>query len=414
MSDVFVVGTSMTRFGPFPDESVKSLTATAVTDVVADAGISLDRLQVAFFSNASQDVIEGQTSTPGQFALHSAGLAGLPVVNVENGCASGSSALWLAAAQVRSGAADYALAIGAEKMAFRDPDRRALVMEAFAGGLDRERATETVASLRSLGADIAGDFGDGHRTMMMDVYAGLCRAHMARFGTTREQLAAIASKNHTYASMNDKCHYNKPMTAEEILAGRPLAYPLTVPMCSPLSDGAAAAIVTNRQGLRRLSLETQRRAVRVRACELRSATDRAWDEFDRHVIRRAAYAAYEAAGVGPGDVDVAEVHDAAAFGELFASELLGFCPIGEGGRLAESGATSIGGSIPINPSGGLVSRGHPIGATGLAQIHELTTQLRGEAGARQVDRARVAIQENGGAFLGVEEAAAVVTILTAE
>lgn len=412
MDGVYIVGAAMTKFGPLPHDTVKSLTAEALDDVLGDSGLDRADIDVAFFSNEIQGPVEGQVSTPGQFALHAAGLRGLAVVNVENACASGATALWSAISQIRCGAANFALAIGAEKMTFPDAQRRAQVMGGFEGGLDRDCAEQTLAHLKALGESVVGDAGDGLRTLMMDLYASVCRAHMERFGTTREQLAEIASKNHWHASTNDKCHYRRQLTTAEVLAARPLAYPLTVPMCSPLSDGAAAAIVCGEDGLDRLGEDARRRAVRIRACELRSAVDRDWDDLDRHVIRRAALAAYEMAGIGPEDADVAEVHDAAAFGEFFASELLGFAGYGEGGALAQSGATRIGGRIPINPSGGLESRGHPIGATGLAQIYELTTQLRGEAGVRQVDGARVAVQENGGAFLGVEEAAAVVTVLS--
>jgi acetyl-CoA acetyltransferase len=180
-------------------------------------------------------------------------------------------------------------------------------------------------------------------------------------------------------------------------------------MCSPLSDGAAAILLASRSGLKRLA--RTRPQVRVLASALLSGRVRPWSDFENHVIRRAADAVYRDAGLGPDAIDVAEVHDAAAFGEIFASELLGLCPLGEGGRFAESGATSLGGSIPINTSGGLESRGHPISATGLAQLFELTTQLRGEAGKRQVHGARTAMQENGGGFIGTEEALAVATIL---
>jgi acetyl-CoA acetyltransferase len=180
-------------------------------------------------------------------------------------------------------------------------------------------------------------------------------------------------------------------------------------MCSPLSDGAAAVLVASRAGL--AGLARTRPRVRVLASELRCGQTREWSDLENHVIRRSAHAAYRTAGLGPDAIDLAEVHDAAAFGEIFAGELLGLCPLGEGGRFAESGATTIGGAMPINTSGGLESRGHPISATGLAQIFELTTQLRGEAGARQVAGARTAIHENGGGFLGIEEAVAVVSIL---
>jgi acetyl-CoA acetyltransferase len=243
----------------------------------------------------------------------------------------------------------------------------------------------------------------------MDIYAAVCRAHMGRFGTTQRQLAIVASKNHDHAEHNDKCHFRKPISVEKVLQSRALAYPLTVAMCSPLSDGAAAALLCNDAGLRRLGAKHP--PVVVKACELRSATTRAFDAFEDHVARRAANAAYAAAGMRPEDIDFAEVHDATSFGEIFMTELMGFCPIGAGGALAESGATRLGGRIPVNPSGGLASRGHPVAATGLAQIYEMTTQLRHSAGSRQVEGARSALQENSGGLLGIEEGAAVVTIL---
>jgi acetyl-CoA acetyltransferase len=328
---------------------------------------------------------------------------------VENACASGSTALWLACSHLRSGAADIVLAVGVEKMVYDSDAQRLAVMKAFEGGMDVTAGDETLNALLALGAGVDGPSGDGHRTRFMDIYAALCRAHMARFGTTQRQLAIVASKNHEHSTHNEKCHFRKAMSVDEVLASRPLGYPLTVAMCAPLSDGAAAVLVCTEAGLRKLRGQGPR--VLVKACEMASATTREFTAFDRHVARRAALAAYDRAGLGPGDIDVAEVHDAAAFGELFMTELLGFCPRGEGGVLAESGATRIGGRLPVNPSGGLESKGHPIGATGLGQIYELTQQLRGAAGARQVEDARTALQENSGGLLGVEEGAAVVTLL---
>lgn len=408
--DAFVAGIGMTKFGPLPEDSVKSLTAAACGEACTDAGLEPGAVEIAFFSNAMQSYVEGQTTIPGQFALAEAGFEGLPIINVENACASGSTAFHMATRYVTSGAADIALAVGVEKMSFPDAERKRRVMEAFVGGLDIYRAEETLEALAELGTAVDGVSGEGHRTKMMDMYASMSRAHMARFGTTQRQIALIASKNHDHALHNDRCHYRKPFSVEEVLAGRPLAFPLTVPMCSPLSDGAAAAIVCNRRGLKKLARSHP--LVRVEASEIATAMTREWADLEHHVSRRAALKAYEAAGVGPEDMDLAEVHDAVAFGELLMTELLGFCPIGEGGPFAESGATRIGGKIPVSTSGGLLSRGHPIGATGLAQIFEMTLQLRGNAGARQVEGARFAIQENGGGFRGVEEGVAVCTILS--
>lgn len=409
MSDVFVAGIGMTAFGPQPGASIKSLTRAAVLECLADAGADASQAEQAYFANALQGIVENQSSVPGQIALLECGVSGVPIVNVENACAGGSTAFWLAVNQVRAGAADLVLAVGAEKMVYAQPERRARVAEAFGGGGDVDKLPTALEELRRLGTGIPDDPGEGHRTVFMEIYTAICRAHMAHFGTTQRQLAAVASKNHAHAVHNERCHYRQPMSVDDVLASRRLGYPLTVAMCSPLSDGAAATLLASRAGLARLA--RARPPVRVLASALQSGKVRAWADFDQHVIRRAADAAYRDASLGADAVDLAEVHDAAAFGEVFASELLGLCPLGDGGRFAESGATRVGGSLPINTSGGLESRGHPISATGLAQIFELTTQLRGEAGARQVSGARTAIQENGGGFIGTEEAVAVVSIL---
>lgn len=409
MPGVFVAGIGMTPFGAQPAESIKSLTRTAVLACLADAGAEASQVEQAWFANSLQGIMENQAAVPGQIALLECGIAGIPIVNVENACAGGSTAFWLAVNQISAGAADLVLAVGAEKMVYPEPEQRARVAAAFGGGGDVETLPAALAELRGLGAGIPDDPGEGHRTVFMEIYTAICRAHMARFGTTRQQLAVVAAKNHGHSVQNAHCHYRRPMSAEEVLASRPLGYPLTVAMCSPLSDGAAAVLLASSAGLARLARARPR--VRVLASALRSGTARDWSDFDRHVIRRTADVAYRTAGLGPDAIDLAEVHDAAAFGEIFASELLRFCPLGEGGRFAESGATTLGGSLPINTSGGLESRGHPVSATGLAQIFELTTQLRGEAGARQVLNVRTALQENGGGFIGTEEAVAVVSIL---
>lgn len=406
MEEVFVAGVGMTPFGRHAEQTVKSLTATAVNEALSDAGVGMGDIEAAFFSNACQAVFEGQTSVPGQIALRSMGFEGIPIVNVENACASASSAFYLALAHLRAGMGEFVLAVGAERMNVPD---QAAVFKAFDGGMDIYRTKETLEALFSM-ADQEVPEVSGKRTVFMDIYAAFAQAHMKAFGSTQQQFAAIAAKNHHHSTFNEKCQFQKDMTVEEVLAGRPLAYPLTVPMCSPMSDGAAAAILCTKAGLQRLRDAVP---VKVRACRLRSSTDRDpknlnWTE---HVAYRTAQAAYEEAGIDPDAIDVAEVHDATAVGEVIEAECLQLFPFGESGAAAERGETSLGGRIPINPSGGLECRGHPIGATGLAQLYELATQLRGRAGKRQVENARLAVAENGGAIYGIEEAACVVTIL---
>jgi len=233
---------------------------------------------------------------------------------------------------------------------------------------------------------------------------------MQRHGLTQRQLAVVAAKNHAHSVHNPLAQYRDAWSVDEVLAARAIAHPLTLPMCAPIGDGAAAVLVCNQAGLQRLSSAAP---IQVLACELVSGLPRRDDDAEQAITHRAARAAYERAGLGPEDIDLAEVHDATAFGEILQTEALGFCAPGEGGRFAESGATALGGKLPINVSGGLESKGHPIGATGLMQIGELTQQLRGRAGQRQVAGARVALAENGGGFIDNEEAVACVTLLGA-
>jgi acetyl-CoA acetyltransferase len=246
----------------------------------------------------------------------------------------------------------------------------------------------------------------GKKSAFMDLYAMAARMHMEKYGTTQRQFAAISAKNHTNSQYNPYAQYQNPMTVEEVLAAPLVSYPLTRPMCSPVGDGAAAAILATKTGLKKLA---SAKPVKVRAVALGSGKDRPMNEPD--LGERLSAKAYEAAGLGPEDVDVLEVHDATAFGELRALEGLGFCKLGEGGPFSEAGNTAIGGKIPTNPSGGLESKGHPVGATGVGQVCEIVWQLRGEAGKRQVEGARIGMCENGGGSIGVEEAAMNIIIL---
>lgn len=403
-NNVWIVGVGMTPFGVHLDLSNHDLARWAVRDALTDAVTSAEVVESAFFGSATHGPLEGQSMVSGQIALRGMGIERIPVHNVENACATGASAFNLAVTQVRAGEADVALAVGSEKMHIGDPER---TMKVFGAAYDVSDPDSLEASLQALGGEV-DDSDVGHRSIFMDIYAAWARNHMRLYGTTQEQIAAVAAKNHEHAVDNPRAHYRKPMTVEEVLAARRLSYPLTVPMCSPVTDGAAAALVVSDEGLRRLGSE---RPVRVLASVIGSGSDRDVTNFEGHVSQLTARRAYDRAGVSPQDVDVAEVHDATAFGEVLQTELLGLLPAGEGGPAAERGETTIGGRIPVNPSGGLESKGHPIGATGLGQIFELTEQLRGSVGSRQVEGARIGIAENGGGFHHGEEAVASVVIL---
>jgi acetyl-CoA acyltransferase len=405
----YVAGIGMTPTGKFLDRSIKQLTADAVNAALADAGLAVADIQAAYFSNATQGVLEGQTMVRGQIALRPLGIEGIPVYNLENACASASSAFNLAVQAVRSGEVDVALAVGAEKMFCTD---KARMFSVFDGAWDLQDVEGNKTTLLAMGRGIAPPEGSTSKapySLFMDIYAAFGRFHMREFGTTQRQFAAVAAKNHGHSAHNPLAQYRNTYTVEQVLGAPPITYPLTLPMCAPISDGAAAAIVCSEAALARLA--DRRRAMRVLASVVATGTTRKPEDVGQHITAKAAKLAYERAGVAPQDISVAEVHDATAIGEIVQSENLGFCEFGAGGALAESGATTIGGRIPINTSGGLESKGHPIGATGIGQLHELVTQLRGEAGARQVQGARLAMAENGGGLYGIEEAVCAITIL---
>jgi acetyl-CoA acetyltransferase len=410
MTKVYVVGVGMTAFGKAPEKTVHQLASEAIALALEDGGCAREQVGAAYYAGASNGPLQGQYTIPGPIALRRAGFQGIPVYTVENACASGSSAFNLAIQSLEAGACDIALAVGAEKMNIAD---KARMFGLFEGGWDVTAVEENKATLLALGAGVEpppGTVSDRPYSVFMDVYAALCRNHMRRYGSTQRQIAAVAAKNHQHSVHNPRSQYRDPLTIEQVLAAPPITYPLTLPMCSPISDGAAAAVVCNEDGLRRLR-DAAPRAVEVLASVVQVGTDHPQEQREQGVGHLAARRAYELAGVAPDEIDVAEVHDATAMGEILNAEALMLAPWGEGGAAAERGEFTLGGRLPINPSGGLESKGHPIGATGLGQIHELVTQLRGEAGARQVDGARVAIQENGGGLYGIEEAVVAVHIL---
>ncbi|MDQ1501374.1 MAG: hypothetical protein QOI86_4714 [Actinomycetota bacterium] len=422
MREVFVAGTGMTAFGKFMDSTVRSLAEEAVADALRDAQATPGDIEMAFFSNATAGILTGQEMIRGQVALRNTGILGVPIVNVENACASASSAFFLAHMAVASGAVDIALAIGSEKLTHPDK-KRSFAAIGTAVDLDnvvgaREALTRTLLGMGTAGPDAGSPLpvgaellaetkkDGGGKSPFMDVYAGMTRHYMEQSGATAEDFARIAVKNQANGKLNPKAQYGGDITVEEVLASRQISGPLTLLMCSPIGDGAAAIVLCSEDAARRLGADT----VRVRSTTLVSGRDRG--PGDAGAVERAVAKAYDASGVGPEDLDVCEVHDAAAPAELMIYEELGLCGPGEGPKLLASGETALGGRVPVNPSGGLLAKGHPIGATGCAQLVELADQLRGRCGARQVDGASVALAENGGGFLGSDPAAIVITVLS--
>ncbi len=409
MESIFVIGIGITPLGRHWDQSIKELSQTAVNAALSDAGCGTNDIGSLFFSSSTTGFLQGQTFVPGQIAMRNMGFEKIPMYNIENACASGSSAFNLAIQSIRAGSCDIALAVGAEKMNIEDKKRMFAVFDA---GWDVEAVEKTKEKLLAMGEGVEvppGTTSPKPYSVFMDVYAAFCRFHMKTFGTTQRQIAAVSAKNHAHSVHNPNAQFRDSYTIDEVLAAPPITYPLTLPMCAPISDGSAAVIVCNQAGLERVSAD-RNRAVEVLASVVQTGSDRSPDDYDNHLTAIAARRLYEDAGVGPNEVDVVEVHDATAMGEIIQAENLQLVPYGEAGPAAERGEFTVGGRVPINPSGGLESRGHPISATGLAQIHELVTQLRGEAGARQVEGARIALQENGGGLHGVEEAVAVLNL----
>lgn len=411
MTPVYIAGIATTVFGRHLDRPVHDLARDALEAAIKDAGCSIDDIGVAFYSGITQSLLQGQVGIPGHVVLGRIGIDSIPIFNVESACASGSAAFHLAVQSLRAGSADVALVLGSEKMNVLDKSRAFSLLE---GGWDVARSDESrrVLEQMSEGLEMPGHSKTcATPSAFMAIAAGLSRLHMKKYGTTQRQIAAVAAKNHRHSVLNPNSQARKAFSVDEILAAPAVVYPLTVPMCATASDGAAAAILCTEAGLRRIGAD-RNRCVRVSASVLRSFGRRRLDQPELHLARLAARQAYEQAELGAEDIDVAEVHDATAMGEIIQVENLGFVSPGEGGPASERSEFALGGRLPVNPSGGLESRGHPLGATGLTQLHELTTQLRGEAGARQVRGARHAIQENDGGFHGIEEAAVAIHILS--
>lgn len=382
MRGIDVVGVGMHPFGRFPERGHKDLVRVAVARALDDAGLGTKDVQAVFAANAMGGLLQGQEQIRGQSALRDLGIERVPIVNVENACASGSTALHQAILAIRAGAVDVVLVVGFEKMFVGDREKSLVALES-AGDLD---------VIAGLGLQFTA------------VYALKVQRALADGRLTEDSLVAVAAKSHANGALNPNAQFQKGVSAEQIRSSPLIAEPLTRMMCSSFTDGAAAVVVA------RSGLFPARIPVAVRASRLISGYARVADS-DPTVAQLCATAAYEEAGIGPGDLDVAEVHDAAAPGELLYYEQLGLCAPGDAPDLLMSGSTAIGGRTPVNPSGGLVARGHATGATGVAQIAELVWQLRGEAAGRQGGTPRMALAQNSGGWYEGDSAACCVHIL---
>ena len=391
MDEVWIRGAAMTHFGKHLDRSARDLVEEAVTAALADAEIEAAHVQAVYVGNAVSGLMSGQESIRGQVVLRRTGLLGVPIVNVENACASSSTALHLGFQAIASGQYECVAVVGYEKLYDADKSKS---FRAFNASMD----------LTELQTRFGSSAGHG-RSVFMDLYASFSAddGHAAA-AVDREALALVSVKNHHHGALNPYSQYREEVTVEQVLAARPVAGPLTLLMCSPLSDGAACLVLTARN-IRR------GRTAGVRIASSALTSGRGDDTSKPSAVERAARAAREAAGVGPEDLDVVELHDATAIAELDLYEQLGLCQPGDAPRLVCDRVTWLGGDLPVNPSGGLLSRGHPIGATGAAQVVELAWQLEGRCDQRQVPNASVAMAQNAGGWVGTDAAACAVHVL---
>lgn len=362
MSNALIAGIDMIAFGRFPDKSLEQVGAEAALLALDDAGLTIHDIQALYCGSALQ-----ATAFPGQRILRQIGELSIPVLNVANGCATGASAFREAVLAVESGRHDVALAVGVEKM-----DRGLIQMPGRPIGFLEEGAIGTIT------------------TPCMFSQAGV--AHSVKYGTTFDQFAKVAVKNHHHATLNEKAFIRRETPLEEVKAAEMIANPNTILMCSINVDGAAAAVVASEAFAKQQGI--MKRSVRVRAsCSLSSVyTDMEDGLTDFNEVTKAtANLAYDTSGIGVEDIDLIELHDCFATAEILHYENLSLCGPGEGGELIDSGKTALGGCLPVNVSGGLLSKGHPLGATGIANLYEICLHLRDEAGARQVGGARIGL-----------------------
>ncbi|HLS81224.1 MAG TPA: thiolase family protein [Steroidobacter sp.] len=395
-----IAGVGMTPFGKHLDKSLKWLAGEAALAAVKDAGLELTDVQAVYVGNCAAGLVTGQESIRGQVALRGVGLGRVPIINIENACGSSATALNQACMMVSAGYYDVALAVGFEKLYHPD---KAVSYAAFSGAVDIEERDRFIAE-NSAGQPP----GSGaRRSMFADFYGVLAREHMAKYGSTLRDFALVTAKNSHHGSLNPNAQFREALTPEEVLAQPVVVDPLTRPMICPLADGGAAVVVVSERKARQMGVA---KPVRVASTVLHSYFEHPPGAAE-NVTSISIREAYEEAGLGPNDLDCVELHDSSAVTELITYEHLGLAKPEDCLKLLRDGETRLGGRIPVNTSGGLLRKGHPVGATGVAQVMELTLQLQGRAGARQVEGARVGLAHNGGGSIGHEVAAMNITIL---
>jgi acetyl-CoA acyltransferase len=422
---VYIIGAGMIPISKQAG-TYESMCAGAIREAMEDAGLSYEGDKEAiggiWYGNCIQGFLTSQHCVRGHVILRRLKFEQMPIVNVESACATASTALNQAVNHVLAGVSDLGLAVGIEKMLpdlttlNKFPEIEAALpymgLAAFWVGCEVDRKEQYIEHWRQQKSEILGiPFEEttvgGDRSPFMDYYAVKALQGMKKYGYTQEQLARICAKTHHHSTMNPKAQYRKDMTWQEIMADKPVTYPLTRPMCAPTGEGCAAAIVCSERYLK--DHPEIKDPILIRASVLISGRDRG--DYDQDISGRGAALAFQQAGLTPKDIDLLEVHDATTFGEIYQTSQAGFCKPEHAGEYCSSGATALGGELPTNVSGGLISRGHPVGCTGLAQVYELVTQLRGRAEARQVKGARIGMNINGGGVIGVEEASLGVHIL---
>jgi len=391
-----IAGVGMTPFAKHLDKGLKWLAGQPVLAALQDAGLTLGDIEAVYSGNCAAGLLTGQESIRGQVALLDIGLGKVPIINIENACGSGSTALNQACMMVSAGYYDVVLAMGFEKLYHVN---KAVSYAALGGAVDVEERDRFMAE------HSAGSGTD--RSMFVDFYGDLARAHMQKYGSTLEDFARVTVKNALHASLNPNAQFRQTTSVEEVLAQPVVSDPLTRPMVCPLADGGAAAIVVSERKARQLGMH---KPVRLVSSVVQSYFDHPADAPD-NVTSLCIAQAYHDAGLGPQDLSLVELHDSSSITELLTYDHLGLATPEDCIELLRSGATQLGGRIPVNVSGGLLRKGHPVGATGLAQIFEITRQLQGRAGDRQVAGARVGLCHNGGGSIRAEVAAMNVNIL---